>query len=228
LIPQRGHTTARGQYSVLSGILIIRRWYTVSIGGTPAYGGLEGLPPLVARAVAAAAEAGFEYSCRPEHGRLLAALAAGAELVGETGTGFGVGLAWLVSGARPGTHFVSVERDGSRAAAAATLFADEPGVSVLAGDWSGIGRDGPYDLLVLDGGGGKADGDRADPLALLRPGGTLVLDDLTPATHWPPLFQGVPDTGRTQWYDHPELDAAELRLAPDLTALVATRRFPTG
>lgn len=200
----------------------------MSIGGTAAYAGLAGLPPLVARAVSAAGRAGFECSCRPEHGRLLAALAAGAELVGETGTGYGVGLAWLVSGARPGTRFVSVERDPERAAAAAELFAGEPGVTVLAGDWTDIGRDGPYDLLVLDGGGqAKGGGGAADPLALLRPGGTLVVDDLTPASHWPPLFEGVPDTGRTHWYDHPDLDAAEVRLAPDLAALVATRRFPT-
>jgi hypothetical protein len=28
------------------------------------------------------------------------------------------------------------------------------------------------------------------------------------------------------WLTHPELDATELRLAPDLAALVATRRHP--
>ena len=37
----------------------------------------------------------FAHSCRPEHGRLLYALAAGAGTIGETGTGCGVGLAWL-------------------------------------------------------------------------------------------------------------------------------------
>lgn len=201
----------------------------VSVGGTAAYRDVAGLPPLVARAVAAAGEAGFEHSCRPEHGRLLAVLAAGADLVGETGTGYGVGLAWLASGARPGTRLVSVERDPDRAAAAAALFAGEPGVTVRPGDWRDIGRDGPYDLLVLDGGGqAKGGGVPADPLALLRPGGTLVIDDLTPARHWPPLFEGVPDAGRTHWYDHPDVDAAELKLAPDLCALVVTRRFPTN
>ena len=30
------------------------------------------------------------------------------------------------------------------------------------------------------------------------------------------------------WLGYPGLDAAELRLAPDLAALVATRRFPHG
>ena len=63
--------------------------------GTAAYDGLTGLPPLVERAVDLARRAGFAHSCRPEHGRLLSALAAGAGTIGETGTGYGVGLAWL-------------------------------------------------------------------------------------------------------------------------------------
>jgi predicted O-methyltransferase YrrM len=50
----------------------------------------------------------------------------GAGVIGETGTGGGVGLAWLASGAVPGARLVSVERDPERAAAARTLFADRP------------------------------------------------------------------------------------------------------
>ena len=51
--------------------------------------------PLVERAVDLARRLGFANSCRPEHGRLLRALAAGAGTIGETGTGCGAGLAWL-------------------------------------------------------------------------------------------------------------------------------------
>jgi hypothetical protein len=76
----------------------------VSPQGTAAYDGLTDLPPLVERAVAVARREGFANSCRPEQGRLLLALAAGAQTIGETGTGCGVGLAWLASGARPGTR----------------------------------------------------------------------------------------------------------------------------
>ncbi|MFI6506036.1 O-methyltransferase [Streptosporangium sp. NPDC050855] len=199
----------------------------MSIGGTAAYDGLAGVPPLVRRAVEVAREAGFGPSCRPEQGRLLHAPAAGAEVIGETGTGCGVGLAWLVSGARPGTRVVSVERDARWAATAARIFHDHPRVVVLHGDWREIHRDGPYDLLVLDGGGqGKGGEPPADPHLLLRPGGTLVVDDLTPARHWPPRFGDVVDRARMHWLDHSGLDAAELRLAPDLATLVATRRFP--
>lgn len=195
--------------------------------GTAAYEGLTDLPPLVERAVALARREGFAHSCRPEHGRLLHALAAGAGRIGETGTGCGVGLAWLASGARPGTRLFSVEQDTQRAVQAFGLFADQPQVAIFRDDWTVIVQEAPYDLLVLDGGGqGKAGEIPADPEALLRPGGTIVIDDLTPASTWPPLFDGRPDPARMHWLTHPAVDAAELRLAPDLAALVATRRFP--
>jgi predicted O-methyltransferase YrrM len=199
----------------------------VSPGGTAAYDGLTDLPPLVTEAVSLARREGFGNSCRPEHGRLLFALASGAEMIGETGSGCGVGLAWLASGARPGARLVSIELDPARAALAAELFEDLPQVTVLRGDWREIDRAAPFDLLVLDGGGqGKQGSEPADATVLLRPGGTLVIDDLTPAGEWPPMFQGQVDTVRVHWLAHPDLDATELRLAPDLAALVATRRWP--
>ncbi|WP_204760823.1 hypothetical protein [Lentzea nigeriaca] len=69
--------------------------------GTAAYDHCADLPPLVAAAVRAARQAGFAHSCLPEQGRLLRTLAGGVGggVIGETGTGCGVGLAWLVSGA---------------------------------------------------------------------------------------------------------------------------------
>jgi predicted O-methyltransferase YrrM len=197
--------------------------------GTVAYGGLDDLPPLVTKAVSIARREGFANSCRPEHGRLLFALAGGAEVIGETGTGCGVGLAWLASGARPGARLVSVELDAGRAALAAELFNGLPQVTVIHGDWREIGSAAPFDLLVMDGGGsGKRGGDPVDPAVVLRPGGTLVIDDLTPAVDWPPRFGDQVDAARLHWLTHPGLDAAELRLAPDLAALVATRRWPAG
>jgi predicted O-methyltransferase YrrM len=199
----------------------------VSPNGTAAYDSVTDLPRLVERAVNLARQEDFANSCRPEHGRLLFALAAGAEVIGETGTGCGVGLAWLAAGARPGTRLVSVEVDAARADRASALFSGCPQVTVRPGDWSEIYSDGPFDLLVLDGGAHGKSGDRpADPDLLLRPGGTLVIDDLTPARDWPPRFAGQVDQTRMHWLGYPGLDATELRLAPDLAALVATRRFP--
>ncbi|MFE9498320.1 O-methyltransferase [Streptomyces collinus] len=200
----------------------------MALTGTDAYTAMDGLPPLVASALAAARADGFPYSCRPEQGRLLHALAGGARArIGETGTGLGVGLAWLASGAAPGVRLYSVERDPGRARSAAAVFAGRPEVTVLGGDWRLIEEHGPFDLLVLDGGGqGKTAGDApADVERLLAPGGTVVVDDFTPATGWPPLHGGEIDRARLHWLGHPALRAAELRLAADLSTVVGTRRL---
>ncbi|GLW72044.1 transferase [Kitasatospora phosalacinea] len=201
----------------------------MSVLGTSAHAATDtaGLPEPVARAVELAIRTGFDQSCRPEHGRLLQALAAGAGpggRIGETGTGCGVGLGWLLAGRRPGVRVVSVEREAERVAAVRELFADVPDLEVLHGDWTAIHPHGPFDLLVLDGGGNGKQTAAADPEQLLTPGGTLVVDDLTPLTTWPPTYRGTPDTGRTVWYDHPALLTTEVRLAPDLSTLLATRR----
>ncbi|WP_194294275.1 O-methyltransferase [Streptomyces sp. RB17] len=200
----------------------------MSLHGTDAYRGNDALPVLVRRAVEAARTHGFAFSCRPEQGRLLQVLAAGApHSIAETGTGCGVGLAWLASGASPGTRLISIERDQRRARIAADVFRDCDHVEVLHGDWQRIEEYGPYDLLVLDGGGqAKGDG-TADPARLLAAGGTVVIDDFTPATTWPPHFDGAPDESRLHWLEHPELRAAELRLAADLSVIVGTR-LPTS
>ena len=199
----------------------------MSLDGTRAHlSGPGDLPPLVDLAAHTAARLGFPYSCRPEQGRLLRTLAAGARRIGETGTGCGVGLAWLVSGMRAGATAVSVERDPERAAVAAGLFAKPaPQVRVECADWTAIAEHGPFDLLVLDGGGQGKDGPAADPVRLLRPGGVLVIDDFTPAESWPPLHDGRPDQARLHWLDHPALRTIELALAPDLAVLLCTRRL---
>ncbi|MGW2338194.1 O-methyltransferase [Streptomyces sp. NPDC001685] len=198
----------------------------MSLAGTDAYATEVQYPPLVRRALAVARAHGFVHSCRPEQGRLLYTLAGGAgRLIGETGTGCGVGLAWLAEGAGPGVRLVSVERDAARARLAAEVFAGRPEVEVLHGDWRRIGERGPYDLLVLDGGGAAKGGDgAADPARLLVPGGRVVVDDFTPATGWPPRHGGEVDRPRMHWLRHPALDTVELPLAGDLAALVGVRR----
>ncbi|WP_282205050.1 O-methyltransferase [Kitasatospora fiedleri] len=142
----------------------------MSVLGTSAHSATAALPEPVARAVELADRLGFAQSCRPEHGRLLQALAAGATgRIGETGTGCGVGLGWLLAGRRPGVRVVSVEREAERVAAVRELFADVPDLEVLHGDWTRIHRHGPFDLLVLDGGGNGKQSAAADPERLLTP-----------------------------------------------------------
>jgi predicted O-methyltransferase YrrM len=194
----------------------------VTVRGSNAYERIEHLPPLVRTAVAIASSQGFGHSCAPEQGRLLSVLARGYVgcRVGETGTGCGVGLAWMVDATDRATSFVSVEIDATRAETSAGLFAGQPNVRIINGNWTELRAFGPFDLLVLDGGGkGKEPGDDPplDPTdGWLAMGGTIVLDDFTPSDN-------AHDQARRYWLNHPALRATELLLTPTLSTLVARR-----
>jgi predicted O-methyltransferase YrrM len=179
-------------------------------------------PPLVPAAKALAAELDFGHSCSTGTGRLLATLAASVTgTVGESGTGCGVGTAWLRGGLRDGSRIVTVERDPVRAPRAARLFAGDPGVTVLAGEWTALRDHAPFALFFLDG-GGKLDG--VDAVAdLVAPGGIVVMDDFTPVDGWPPQFDGGPDALRIAWLTDPRFASVEVRVSPTEAAILATR-----
>lgn len=198
----------------------------MAVGGTSAYAGVAHLPQLVRSAIDLASLQGFDHSCAPEQGRLLSVLAAGCTggRIGETGTGCGVGLAWMIDATDISTSLVSIERDPTRAAASAALFAPHPRVRILHGDWTELRGHGPFDLLVLDGGGkGKESGDDPplDPTdGWLSMGGTIVLDDFIPADR---PGGSAHDEARRYWLSHCALQAIEIRLSHDLATLVGRR-----
>ena len=171
----------------------------MTIDATAQYETYADLPRRVAAAAAAARDAAFTKSCLPQQGRLLQVLAGGigAGRIGETGTGHGVGLAWLASAAHPEAQLFSIERDQHRAQQAHQVFADEPRVQIRCGDWRELAQQAPFDLLVLDGGGqGKGDEPPLESAEWLRPGGVVVLDDFTPQAGWPPRVGGILDEAR--------------------------------
>jgi predicted O-methyltransferase YrrM len=173
------------------------------------------VPPLVERALELAARAGFTRSCSPELGRLLQVLAGqrGRTRVAEIGTGYAVGSAWILSALDPGVPFVTVELDEARAASARELLAGDENATVLHGDWQEVlAAEAPFDLLFADGGRAKY---REELLGLLAPGGTLVLDDLTPG-------YSEPDPVRELWLSHPRLVAAELQISTHEAAIIGT------
>ena len=176
------------------------------------------LPPRVARAKATAAALGFEQSCRDEDGMLMHVLAArrGIERVAEIGTGTGVGTAWLASALAPGVLLVTAERDERLAEAGAELFADDPDVDVLHGDWREVfPAHAPFDLIVVDGGRAKDDPDAV--LALAVPGATIVVDDFS-------ADRKRPGPRREGWLAHPRLAAAEMGTGQTAQVIVAVVR----
>ncbi len=199
----------------------------MSLGGTAMYAALDPatVPPLVRDAVAAAEQLSFELCVHPATGRLLQSLGAGVApggRVAEIGTGTGAGLGWLSSYADPAVEFVSIELDEARAAAAQTVFRDVSNVTVLQGDAGELYEQGPFDLLVFDGGWGTGKtGDRRVELAdVVKPFGSFTIDDFAPMKQWPPHFNGEIDQGRHHWLTHPDVRATEIQVAPTMSVLV--------
>jgi predicted O-methyltransferase YrrM len=182
------------------------------------------VPERVRRAEQAAAELGFTLGCRPEIGTLLRALVATkpAGRIAESGTGTGIGTAWMHSGLGPAATLVTVEIDEERARAATELFADDARVTVLHSDWTELKQHGPFDVFFCDGGGKRDDPDAV--IELLAPGGILVLDDFTPSDSWPPTFEGRVDELRVTYLTDPRLVATAIDLAAGTTAVIGVRR----
>ncbi len=182
------------------------------------------LPEIVQRAFDVSRRAGYVSFCRNETGRLLATLAATRSgTLAEFGTGCGVGTAWLRSGIRNGAHILTAELDARLAGAAAEIFEDDSQVEVLAADWSTLMDKGPFSLLFLD--SGDPESVRVDAIAdLVEPGGIVVLDDFAPCESWPPVAYNRVDTLREQWLTDDRFTAVEVMIAPDASAVIATRR----
>jgi predicted O-methyltransferase YrrM len=196
-------------------------------------------PALVARAYAVARKIGFPVTpedpghgrgsaCLPGVGRFLAMLAAGCAggTIAELGTGAGIGAAWI-SSAMPGDcTLVTAELDPVRAGAAAELLAADVRVRVLTGEAIDlIAARGPFDLIFAD--CGVRDAQTFSALvSMLKPGGRIVMDDLTPERAL------LPDSPFRERDVKRELFAGERRLAwtevvlPDLlnSLLIGTRR----
>jgi len=146
--------------------------------------------------------------------RLLAVLAAGKRCA-ELGTAYGEGAAAIASTA---ASLVTVERDPDRIALARERLAGLANVELLGGDWRDLlPQRGPFELLFLDSGDWKEEPYRQRALDLVKPGGLLLKDDMTPG------FPG-PDPVRKWFFGHPDLLATEILTTPETAAIVATKR----
>jgi predicted O-methyltransferase YrrM len=187
-------------------------------------------PELVEQAVAAARQFGFPLTREeaeprqlpsaslPGTGRFLAVLAAACQggCIAEFGTGTGVGAAWLASAMPADCTLVTAEIDPGRAEVAAGLLAADPRVQVLTGDADTLLAPlAPFDLIFNDGG----QRDRASFAArvgMLKLGGWIVSDDVTPVQALPPGSPlGDSDPKRQLWSAEPRLSWTEVVL-PDL------------
>ena len=107
--------------------------------------------------------------------------------------------------------------------AAQEIFTDDPQVEVLAADWSTLRNKGPYSLLFLDPSVPEDAGVEA-VADLVESGGIVVLDDFAPCELWPPITGGRVDILRETWLTDERFTAVEVMVAPDASAIIATKR----
>lgn len=184
----------------------------------------QGSPRLVADALRLARKMGFDISCSPSTGRLLSVLAAQIHdgVVGEIGTGVGVGAAWMLSVLPACVQLVTVEMDRERAEAAQRLLAAYSNARVIHGDWHEMLQQGPFRLLFVD---IRAAKDHESDLVIesLAPRGLAVVDDLTPGGLRAQAGTEPVDPVRKFWLTDTRLVASEIVVSPDEAVIVAAR-----
>jgi demethylmenaquinone methyltransferase/2-methoxy-6-polyprenyl-1,4-benzoquinol methylase len=182
---------------------------------------MQEIPEGVTAARRRAERIGFDLSCDDGTGRLLAVLAAAVPERGrilEIGTGVGMGCAWMVHGlgSRSDIELVSVEFDGT-AAAAAREGSWPPYVQLIEGDVNDLLPSlGTFDLIFPDAPAGKWTG-LGRTIASLKPRGVIVVDDLIPKPDQPEEWNDYLQRTRERLLSHEELIAVEIA---DLTGVI--------
>jgi predicted O-methyltransferase YrrM len=131
----------------------------------------------------------FSMASEPRTGALLRALAAskpGGRLL-EMGTGTGVAAAWLLAGMDLASTLVSVDTDPEAQAVAREFLGSDPRLTLILQDATAfLVRRAPqsFDLVFADAMPGKYEA-LEDALAVVKPGGFYIIDDLLPQPNWP-------------------------------------------
>ena len=105
----------------------------------------------------------------------------------ELGTGLGLSLAWIVDGMDAAARVLSLDNHPEYVAIAAQFFADDDRVELLfedGGHWLEAYQGPGFDLIFADTWPGKYD-HLKEALAILKPGGFYVIDDMLPQDNWP-------------------------------------------
>jgi len=132
---------------------------------------------------------GFNMISEAKVGALLAVLAASkpdGRLL-ELGTGTGHGTAWLLLGMDSKSRLDSVDTDAGVVAVAQRHLGSDRRVTFHVADGADYiqrAAPGQFDLIYADAWPGKFS-HLDEALALLRPGGIYLIDDLLPQPNWP-------------------------------------------
>lgn len=147
-------------------------------------------PPAALPAILERTEAlAFPMPSEPRTGAMLRVLAAakpGGRLL-ELGTGTGLCTAWLLDGMDRDARLTTVDVDPEVQQVARAFLGSDTRLDIVtadAGEFLRRQQPATYDLIFADAMLGKFDL-LDEALALLRPGGLYVIDDMLPQTNWP-------------------------------------------
>ncbi|MGA2726856.1 MAG: class I SAM-dependent methyltransferase [Terracidiphilus sp.] len=147
-------------------------------------------PPRALAAIQArTTELNFDMASEPRTGALLQMLAAskpGGRLL-ELGTGTGMATAWLLSGMDAASTLISVDTDEEVQAVAREILGHDTRLKLLSHDGAAFLWRQPkksFDLVFADAIPGKYEA-LDEALAIVKPGGYYVIDDMLPQPNWP-------------------------------------------
>jgi predicted O-methyltransferase YrrM len=146
--------------------------------------------PAAYRGIAAATEkAGFTMASDPLTGSLLRTLAAskpqGSFL--ELGTGTGLSTSWILSGMDQKSSLISVDNNETFLGIAADFLDHDDRLQLVCADgeeWILANGHLKFDYIFADTWHGKYLM-LEDVLAMLKPGGLYIIDDMLPQPNWP-------------------------------------------
>ncbi len=146
-------------------------------------------PPQLAQILARTEELKFTMASEPRTGALLRVLAASkpAGRMLELGTGTGVATAWLLAGMDAQSTLVSVDVHASVQQVARDALGNDPRLSIQTEDAAALVRRQPphsFDLVFADAMAGKYEA-LDEALAVVKPGGYYIIDDMLPQPSWP-------------------------------------------
>ncbi|WP_138753856.1 O-methyltransferase [Paenibacillus sinopodophylli] len=131
---------------------------------------------------------GFNMSCDTETGSLLRTLAASCPKgrLLELGTGAGVSTSWILDGMCKESVLLSVESDESVQGIAQKHLGGDERLRLFVMDGADLIQEleaGSFDFIFADTWPGKFHA-LEEALALLKPGGLYIIDDLIPIPSW--------------------------------------------
>jgi predicted O-methyltransferase YrrM len=146
------------------------------------------LPRQYSRILARSEELGFTMNSDVPTGTLLRALAASkpAGSFLELGTGCGLGTCWILDGMSDDSRLLSIDTDSAFQAIARAELGHDDRVSFQLGDAGAFleSSEAKFDMIYADAWPGKYS-HLDEALALLKPGGIYVVDDMLPQPNWP-------------------------------------------